>query len=98
MPTAPADELVRVLIEGKEFQVPRGELLLACVHYIVRDQVPVLGRFCWSDECGNCEMGVARSDELLPARARGCQTRVEDGMRLSELTPELRYWIHSKLS
>ncbi len=35
---------------------------------------------------------------LLPTRARGCQTVVEKGMRVSELTPDLRYWIHHKLA
>ncbi|TDI40573.1 MAG: hypothetical protein E2P02_16710 [Acidobacteria bacterium] len=93
-----ASDLVRIEIEGSPFDVPKGEVLLACVQYIVRDEVPVLGRFCWSDECGNCEMRIAKEGMLLPTRARGCQTIVEEGMRVSELTPDLRYWIHHKLS
>ena len=92
-----AFDLVRIEIEGSPFDVPAGELLLACIQYIVRDEVPVLGRFCWSNECGNCEMSVATADALLPARLRGCQTVVEDGMRVSDLTPDLRYWIRHKL-
>ena len=91
-------DLVRIEIEGSPFHVPKGEVLLACVQYIVRDEVPVLGRFCWSNECGNCEMSIAKEGMLLPTRARGCQTTVEEGMRVSELTPDLRYWIHHKLS
>jgi hypothetical protein len=99
MPTAhdEPNERVTIAVEGCEFEVPKNELLLACVQYIVRDEVPILGRFCWSNECGNCEMSVARDGELLPSRMRGCQTRVAPGMRLSELTPELRYWIRNKL-
>jgi hypothetical protein len=89
--------LVRIQIEGTDFDVPAGEVLLACVQYIVRAEAPVLGRFCWSNECGNCEIGVARADALLPARERGCQTVVEEGMRLTGLTAELRYWLHRKL-
>jgi hypothetical protein len=30
-------------------------------------------------------------------RTRGCQTLVQDGMMLSELTPELRFWLKDKL-
>ena len=92
-----ASDLVRIEIEGATFAVPQGEVLLACIHYIVRDEVPILGRFCWSNECGNCEMSVAKADSLLPTRTRGCQTTVEDGMRVSDLTPDLRYWIQHKL-
>lgn len=93
-----ASDLVTIEIEGARFAVPKGEVLLACIQYIVRDEVPVLGRFCWSNECGACEMSVATADALLPTRVRGCQTPVEDGMRVSDLTPDLRYWIRHKLN
>jgi len=63
----------------------------------VKVEFPVLGRFCWNDECGNCELSVKKRDALFPLRARGCQTRVEEGMELSELTPELSYFIRHKL-
>ena len=89
---------MQVEIEGAVFSVPKGEVLLACIQYIVKDEVPVLGRFCWSNECGNCEMSVAKTGAMLPTRLRGCQTLVEEGMRVSELGPDLRYWIRHKLS
>lgn len=92
-----ASDLVEIEIEGARFTVPKEEVLLACIQYIVRDEVPVLGRFCWSNECGNCEMSVANTASLVPNRVRGCQTLAEDGMRVSELTPDLRYWIRHKL-
>ena len=43
-------------------------------------------------------MSIAKEGMLLPTRARGYQTTVEEDMRVSELTPDLRYWIHHKLS
>jgi hypothetical protein len=86
-------ELVSVTIDDRPFLVPRGEVLLACIQYIVSSVTPLLGRFCWSNECGNCEMSVRREEALLSSRLRGCQTTVEDGMELSELTPDLRYWL-----
>lgn len=86
-------ELVSVTIEDRPFLVPKGEVLLACIQDIVSSKTPVLGRFCWSNECGNCEMSVRRAEAVMSSRLRGCQTPVEDGMALSELTPDLSYWL-----
>ncbi|MGH9320328.1 MAG: 2Fe-2S iron-sulfur cluster-binding protein [Vicinamibacteria bacterium] len=88
---------ISIRIEGRAFRVPAGETLLTCIQDIVKAEFPVMGRFCWSNECGNCELSVRRRDALLPLPARGCRTIVEEGMEISELTPELRYFIHHKL-
>jgi hypothetical protein len=63
----------------------------------VKAEFPVLGRFCWNNECGNCELSVKSRASLFPVRTRGCQTVVEEGMELTELTPELSYFIRQKL-
>ena len=86
-----------ILIEGQRFLVPAGETLLACIQDIVKAEFPVLGRFCWNNECGNCELSVKWGEALFPVRARGCQTVVEEGMELTELTPELSYYLRHKL-
>lgn len=87
---------ISIQIEGRDFLVPAGDFLLAAVQYILREEVPALSRFCWSDECGNCEMTLTTEGEV-PRRVRGCQTKALPDMRLSELTPDLRYWLHGKL-
>ncbi len=92
----PFERLVKVTIEGKIFEVPENNILLRCVQYIVDEDV-VPGRFCWNNECGNCEMSLQQRNESQTRRARGCQTEVGDGMTLTELTPELKYWLSSKL-
>ena len=92
----PFEKLVEIRIEGRAFAVPENNILLRCVQFLV-DEGVVLGRFCWNNECGNCEMTVQTQDEPKPRRARGCQTVVRPGMTLSELTPDLRYWLHRKL-
>jgi predicted molibdopterin-dependent oxidoreductase YjgC len=92
----PFEKLVEITIEGKIFAVPENNILLRCVQYIV-DEGVVPGRFCWNDECGNCEMSLRASGESQTSRVRGCQTQVENGMNLTELTPELKYWLVSKL-
>ena len=95
-PPSASPPLVRIEIEGTSFDVPRDDVVLSAVQYIVRDLVPVLGRFCWSDECGNCEMTLGGSVGE-GKRIRGCQTPVEEGMTLSELGPDIRYWLSHKL-
>ena len=92
----PFEKLVDIRIEGRSFAVPENNTLLRCVQFIVNEGV-VLGRFCWNNECGNCEVTLRTADQAEPQRARGCQTFVQAGMILSELTPDLRYWLHRKL-
>ena len=92
----PFEKLVSIQIEGHTFAVPENNVLLRCVQFIV-DEGVVLGRFCWNNECGNCEVTLETPDGREPRRARGCQTVVEPGMTLSDLTPDLRYWLHRKL-
>lgn len=92
----PFRRLIRITIEGKPFQVPENNIVLRCVQYIVNEDV-VPGRFCWNNECGHCEFSYRLEENHHLERARGCQTVVLEGMILSELTPELRYWLHKKL-
>jgi predicted molibdopterin-dependent oxidoreductase YjgC len=92
----PFSQLVRIEVEGRAFEVPENNILLRCFQYII-DEGVVLGRFCWNNECGNSEMSCRVSNVSPPYRARGCQTLVQEGMQLSELTPELRFWLKDKL-
>ena len=92
----PFAKLLDIQIEGRSFAVPENNILLRCIQFIV-DEGVVLGRFCWNNECGNCEVTLQTADQPEPQRARGCQTLVQAGMTLSELTPDLRYWLHRKL-
>jgi len=91
----PFERLVDIQIEGSSFAVPEKNVLLRCVQFIV-DEV-ALGRFCWNNECGNCELTWRTPDQPEPQRVRGCQTVVRAGMILAELTPDLRYWLQGKL-
>ncbi len=90
------ERLVDIEIEGSSFAVPENNILLRCVQFIL-DEGMVLGRFCWNNECGNCELTCQTPNQPEPQRARGCQTLVQEGMVLSELSPDLRYWLREKL-
>ena len=92
----PFERLIEIEIQGKRFQVPENNILLRCVQFIV-DEGVALGRFCWNDECGNCEFTYRSPGQPEGRRARGCQTEVEEGMVISDLTPDLKYWLGAKL-
>lgn len=92
----PFDRLVSITIDGRSFDVPENNILLRCVQYIV-DEGVVPGRFCWNNECGNCELSLSTPSQPDTRRTRGCQTLVQEGMVLSDLSPELRFWLGSKL-
>jgi hypothetical protein len=92
----PFSRLVTIEIEGRTFEVPENNILLRCFQYLI-DESYVPGRFCWNNECGNCELSCRASNATTPRRTRGCQTLVQEGMSLSELTPELRFWLKDKL-
>jgi predicted molibdopterin-dependent oxidoreductase YjgC len=92
----PFTKLVRIQIEGKSFEVPENNILLRGVQYIVHDNV-VPGKFCWNNECGNCESTVKTTADPEGRRLRGCQTIAQEGMALNNLTPELKYWLSGKL-
>jgi hypothetical protein len=57
----------------------------------------VPGKFCWNNECGNCESTVKTPGDPEGQRLRGCQTIVQERMTLTDLTPELKYWLSGKL-
>ena len=84
---------VRIKINGREHPAEKGTLLLSAIQHLLRHEVPVLGRFCWNNECGNCELSAQGKDDLFPQRVRACQTPVDEDLELSELTPDLSYWL-----
>ena len=92
----PFDRLVEIEILGKRFRVPENNIVLRCVQYLM-DEGVVLGRFCWNDECGNCEFTYRVPGDPHAYRGRGCQLVVREGMILTELTPDMRYWLSPKL-
>ena len=83
----------KLRINGRTHTVERDTLLLSAIQYLLRHEVPVLGRFCWNNECGNCELSARGKDDLFPRRLRACQTAVREDLELSELTPDLSYWL-----
>lgn len=88
----PFDRLLEIRVCGKTRAVPENNTLLRGFHYIFGDSV-VTGRFCWNNECGNCEVSCRLPGEDATRRIRGCQALVEEGMDVTEMSPDLALFV-----
>lgn len=94
----PFDRLVKITILGREFEVPENNPLLRCMQYLAPEDVSY-GRFCWNEDCQYCRVTFDVGDETSTRAALACRLIAQDGMRVKELTTELRYCLRSlKLS
>src|SRR5262245_49050594 len=51
----PFDGLIEIEVLGRRVEVPDNNCLLRSLQYVAGDSI-AYGRFCWNDECGNCEV------------------------------------------
>ena len=95
-PFRPFDRLVEVTILGKKFRVPDKNSLLRCFQYISPGTIPY-GRFCWNQECQYCRVEVKLPDDDKPREMLSCKFLVMNGMKVVELSQELRYCLKARL-
>jgi predicted molibdopterin-dependent oxidoreductase YjgC len=88
----PFDRLLRIRVRGRECEVPENNTLLRGFQYLYGNQV-VSGRFCWNNECGNCEVICRLPGEEGTRTIRGCQTLVEEGMQVTEVSSDLALFV-----
>ena len=86
----PFDELVSIKILGKEFRVPKGNLLLRAMQYLAPENV-AMGRFCWNEECQYCRVSYRSKPDSPPRQALSCKLMVEAEMEVVEVATEIRY-------
>jgi len=86
----PYDELITIKILGKEFQVPKGNMLLRAMQYLSPENV-AMGRFCWNEECQYCRVSCKASPDSPTRQALSCKLMVEPGMEVVEAAAEIRY-------
>lgn len=86
----PFDELISIKILGKEFQVPKNNMLLRAMQYLAPDNV-AMGRFCWNEECQYCRVSYKGTSESSPRQALSCKLMVTPGMEVTEAAAEIRY-------
>src|SRR5881227_2967857 len=86
----PYDELVKITILGKEFEVPAGNMLLRAMQFLAPEDV-AMGRFCWNEECQYCRVTFDLGDGMPSRVALSCKLMVKEGMRVTEIANEISY-------
>jgi hypothetical protein len=90
----PFSRLVKILILGKEFQVPENNHLLRCFQYLAPEQVSY-GRFCWNEDCQYCRVSFDQGEGTKPRAALACKLEPRDGMRITEVSTEIKYCLRT---
>ena len=84
----PFDGLIEIEVLGHTLQVPDNNCLLRSLQYVAGESI-AYGRFCWNDECGNCEV-THQPASGAPEVVRACQARVYPGMKIVALGEEIQ--------
>lgn len=92
----PFSRLVKITILGREFEVPENNSLLRCLQYLAPEPVSY-GRFCWNEECQYCRVGYDLGEGTATRAAIACKLMVQDGMRVKEVTLEMKYCLRTLL-
>lgn len=88
----PFSRLVKISLLGRTFEVPENNTLLRCLQYLAPEQVSY-GRFCWNEECQYCRVTFDLGEGTPSRAALACKVMVQDGMRLTGITPEIKYCV-----
>ena len=90
----PFSRLVPITILDRIFEVPENNTLLRCLQYLAPEQISY-GRFCWNEECQYCRVTFDLGEDTPQRTALACKIDVQDGMRVSTVTTEIKYCLRS---
>ena len=90
----PFDRLVKIEIGGRVFEVPENNSVLRAVQFLAPEDV-AMGRFCWNEECQYCRVTYDLGEGTAERTALACKLGVREGLRLRELSLEMRYCLRS---
>lgn len=85
----PYERLIRIVVAGKEFQVPDNNLLLRQLSYVAPDISS--GRYCWNGECRYCEVSYRTDTRGAELPALACRLKGQPGMHVTKMALEMRY-------
>lgn len=86
----PFQRLVKISLLGHEFEVPDNNHLLRCFQYLATEGISY-GRFCWNEDCQYCRITFDLGEGTPSRAALACKLMVQEGMRVKEVTTEIRY-------
>jgi hypothetical protein len=91
----PYTQLCEITLLGRRVRVPRGDLLLRCFQFIFGDRISY-GRFCWNNECGNCEIRCRKQGTREEQIVRACMYESREGLDITEVPVEFRVFMHAE--
>jgi hypothetical protein len=86
----PFIRLVPITLFGKVIEVPENNVLLRCLQYLAPEAVSY-GRFCWNEDCQYCRVTYDKGEATRARAALSCKLIVEPGMRIIEVSREIKY-------
>jgi hypothetical protein len=92
----PYEKLVEITIYGKTFLVPEKNSVLRAFQFISPETIPY-GRFCWNQECQYCKVDCQLPDDDQSRPILSCKFLVSEGMKITNLAPELIGCLRAKL-
>jgi hypothetical protein len=90
----PFARLVKITILGREVEVPENNPLLRCFQHLAPEDVSY-GRFCWNEDCQYCRVTFDLGAGSTSRNALSCKLMVQEGMRIREVTTEIRYCLRT---
>jgi hypothetical protein len=90
----PFTRLVKITILGREVEVPENNPLLRGFQYLAPEEVSY-GRFCWNEDCHYCRVTFDLGEGSTSRAALSCKLMVQEGMRVIEVTTEIRYCLRT---
>src|ERR1700736_3021328 len=86
----PYSRLVKITLLHQPVEVPENNVLLRCLQYLAPEAISY-GRFCWNEDCQYCRITYDLGDGTKDRAALSCKLMVEEGMRVKEVSREIRY-------
>jgi NADH dehydrogenase/NADH:ubiquinone oxidoreductase subunit G len=90
----PFTRLIKITVREKQVEVPENNALLRCLQYLAPAEVSC-GRFCWNEDCQYCRVTFDLGEGTPERAAIACKLMVQEGMRVKEMTTEIRYCLRN---
>jgi hypothetical protein len=86
----PYSKLIQVQVLDRIFDVPENNPLLRALQFVAAERI-AYGRFCWNEECQYCRVNYDLGEGTPERTALGCKLIVQEGMRIKDVSLELKY-------
>jgi hypothetical protein len=86
----PYGKLVKIQLLDREVEVPENNMVLRSLQFLAIEGV-AYGRFCWNEECQYCRILYDTGEGTSKRTALACKMMVIEGIRIHEISTELKY-------